>query len=196
MSGPRDEAGEAESLLARIAGGDERALGEFYDSFHGRIHAFVRKYLRNPADAAEVLNEVMLEVWRRAGRFEGRSRALTWVLGIAHHKAIDCQRRQAPPAEDDSAIEDITDDSVSAIDALAGAEDAARLRRCLDQLPAMHRAVLHLAFFEDRPYPEIAEVVGCPLGTVKTRVFHAKQQLKLCLTADRGGIQADDPVPD
>lgn len=184
MAGQRDEANEAESLLARIAGGDERALGEFYDSFHGRIYAFVRKYLRNGADAAEVLNEVMLEVWRRAGRFEGRSRALTWVLGIAHHKAIDCLRRLAPPAEDDSALEDIADDSASAIDALAGAEDAARLRRCLDQLPAIHRAVLHLAFFEDRPYPEIAEVVGCPLGTVKTRVFHAKEQLKRCLTAD------------
>lgn len=172
---------ELAALLERIAAGSETALREFYDSFHSRVYAFALRRLNDTTDAAEVLNEVMLEVWRQAGRFEGRSRAQTWVLGIAHHKVIDTlRRRRAPPGE---AIDPdlLGADTPSAVEALAGAEDAARVRHCLEQLSDAHRLVVHLAFFEDLSYTEIAEIAKCPQGTVKTRMFHAKKLLLRCL---------------
>ena len=174
----------AEALIARMARGEERALARFYDAFHGRVYAFALRLVREPADAAEVLNEVMLEVWRRAAGFEGRSRALTWVLGIAHHKAIDRVRSRRPAFADDAVLEHVADDAPAAAEVFARLEDRARLQACLERLSDAHRLVLHLAFFDDLPYPEIAEVVGVPLGTVKTRVFHAKQLLKQCLAGD------------
>lgn len=182
----------AEDLIVRMARGDERALARFYDAFHGRVYAFALKLVRDRADAAEVLNEVMLEVWRRAGQFEGRSRALTWVLGITHHKSIDRLRRRGNVFDGDAAFADIADEAPAAVEVLASAEDSERLRGCLERLSDAHRLVLHLAFFDDLPYPEIAQVVGCPLGTVKTRVFHAKQLLKQCLTGtDVASVRAN-----
>lgn len=189
MAAEHTDAATAEGLLARMARGEERALGEFYDAYHGRVYAFALKYVRDNADAAEVLNEVMLEVWRRAADFEGRSRVLTWVLGITHHKAIDRVRRRRPAHEDDAELAHIADEAPAAVDLLVGREDSTRLRECLERLSDLHRQVLHLAFFDDLPYPEIAEIVGCPLGTVKTRVFHAKQLLKQCLAGLLGRPQ-------
>ncbi|OGI52255.1 MAG: hypothetical protein A3B81_02440 [Candidatus Muproteobacteria bacterium RIFCSPHIGHO2_02_FULL_65_16] len=176
---------EAGRLLERIACGESGALEQFYEAFHGRVYAFVLRRLNNPADAAEILNEVMLEVWRSAARFEGRSQPLTWVLGIAHHKVLDRLRR-AHTANHEEITPDIAPaDEVSAVEALAGAEDAELVRRCLDKLTDSHRLVVHLAFFNDLSYHEIAEIVNCPLGTVKTRMFYAKQVLKRCLAGQR-----------
>lgn len=177
----------ARLLIARMARGDERALAEFYDAFHGRVYAFALRVVREPADAAEVLNEVMLEVWRRAAQFEGRSRALTWVLGIAHHKSIDRVRGRRAQYVDEAALDAVADDAPPAVEVLARLEDGERLRECLERLSEAHRRVLHLAFFDDLAYPEIAEVVGVPLGTVKTRAFHAKQLLKACLAGAAAG---------
>lgn len=174
---------DAAALLARMATRDESALREFYRQFHGQVYAFALKRLRDPADAADVMNEVMLEAWRSAGRFEGRSKVSTWVLGIAHHKTIDNLRRRKNRAHDelDDQIED--SDSPTAADVLAGAQDAALLHRCLDGLSGTHRQVMHLAYFEDLSCEEIAEISDCPVGTVKTRMFHAKRRLKRCLAA-------------
>jgi RNA polymerase sigma-70 factor, ECF subfamily len=170
------------ALLARIAQGSEAALKDFYHAYHGRVYAFALRRLNDSADAADVLNEVMLEVWRKAERFEGRSQPLTWVLGIAHHKVLDSlRRRKAHLNEDDAGLDQLADEGPTAGDALAGAQDAERLRRCLEELSDAHRQVVHLAYFEDLPYPEIADIVDCPVGTVKTRMFHAKQLLKRCL---------------
>lgn len=169
-------------LLARIADGSEAALQEFYKSHQARVYGFALKRLNNPADAADVLNDVMLEVWRDAGRFEGRSSPLTWVLGIAYHKVSDILRRRghgAPSGELDK--EPLDEKTPTAIEVLAGLEDAEQVRRCLGQLSDAHRVVVHLAFFHDLSYPEIAVIVDCPVGTVKTRMFHAKQVLKRCL---------------
>jgi RNA polymerase sigma-70 factor, ECF subfamily len=178
-------ADEAADLLARIATGSEPALRDFYQAYHTRIYAFALKRLRDPADAADVLNEVMLEVWRKAARYEGRARVLTWVLGIANHKLLDRLRRRgrhATEALDENLAADVPDADA----ALAGAQDAARVRRCLDVLSDAHRLIVHLAFFEELPYEEIAEIADCPVNTVKTRMFHAKRRLKRCLAGMAG----------
>jgi len=175
---------DAAELLARIAQGNEQALGDFYKAFHARVYAFVLRRLNDPAEAAEILNEVMLEVWRSANRFEGRSQALTWVLGIAHHKALDALRRRGRRTVEELNESMPDDDAPSASDLLNAAQNADFLRRCLDRLADTYQLVMHLAFFEDLPYPEIARIAECPVGTVKTRVFHAKRLLKECLSGE------------
>lgn len=180
MQAEQTETDSAQDLLARIAQGETAALERFYDQYHARVYAFALSRLGNAADAADILNEVMLEVWRHANRFEGRSRPLTWVLGIAHHKVIDQLRRRKDPHVDVDEV-DIPDDVPTAADALVGLEDAERVRQCVEKLSAAHRLVVHLAFYDDLSYPEIAALAGCPVGTVKTRMFHARQLLKRCL---------------
>lgn len=182
MTATLTEPVDAAELLERIAEGDEAALSQFYQSYHARVYAFVRRRLNDPAEAAEVLNEVMLEVWRKASRFEGRSQPLTWVLGIAHHKALDALRRRGrrQTEELDETLPD--DDAAPAAELLAAAQNAEVVRRCIEKLSDAHRLMVHLAFFEDMPYPDIARVAECPVGTVKTRVFHAKRLLKECLS--------------
>lgn len=168
-------------LLAHIAAGSQQALADFYRRHEGRVHAFAMQRLGEPADAAEVLNEVMLEVWRSARSFEGRARVTTWLLGITHHKSIDLLRRRgrraAEPLETD--ITDERPDPGPA--AVAAAQDGQRVRRCLEQLVQAQRQVVYLAFFEDLAYPEIARILEIPEGTVKTRMFHARRTLVRCL---------------
>ena len=178
------DAESAEALLERIAAGSEAALEAFYRLTHQRVYAFTLKRVGDPAVAADILNDVMLQVWHHAGRFEGRSRAMTWVLGIAHHKVMDALRRRGREDRHEELDDSIPDeDSAGGIDAVAGVEDASAVRRCLEKLSDAHRTVVHLAFFEDLSYAEIADIAGCPLGTVKTRMMHAKNALKRCLQA-------------
>ena len=176
-------------LIQRIAEGDEQAVDELYREQHGRIYAFALQRLNDPADAADVLNDVMLEIWRSASRFEGRSKPLTWILGIAHHRTTDKLRKRYRHSHDEFDPQTPDPDTTTALDAISGVEDAEQLRHCMDELSDAHRMVVHLAFFEDLPYHEIAEIAECPEGTVKTRMFHAKKLLKDCLA----GLNQDGP---
>lgn len=179
--GVGQEVEEAGALLVRIAQGETRALEFFYDAYHARVYSFALKRLSNTADATEILNEVMLEVWRSASRFEGRSRPLTWVLGIAHHKVIDRLRQRQRTSHDELDLDHVADESPGMAEAMTGTQDAERVRRCVERLPDAQRLMIQLAFFDDLSYPEISEIASVPVGTVKTRVFHAKQALKRCL---------------
>ncbi len=170
-------------LLDAIARGDPSAFAEFYRRHAHRVLRFCAARLGgDDAAAQDVLHECMLEVWRVAGTFQGRARAATWLLSIAHHKSVDQLRRRHRRRECELPEEPLGSDDCPAADALAASENRERLYRCIALLPAVQRAALHLAFFEDLPYREIAGILGCPEGTVKTRVFHAKLTLKHCLT--------------
>ena len=173
---------EGRQLLDRIAAGDEAALADFYRLFEARIYRFAQARLNDPFSAADILNEVMLEVWKQAGRFQGRSKLSTWLLGITRYKVLDrLRQRQRNPVQQE--LDDrLPDESPSHEAVIAGAQDAERLRHCLDRLPESQREVMHLAFFEDLGYREIAALVDCPEGTVKSRVYHAKEALKRCLS--------------
>jgi RNA polymerase sigma-70 factor (ECF subfamily) len=169
-------------LLADIAGGSEAALAELYRRYHARIYSFIVRRVQNAADASDVLNEVMLEVWRHAESFQGRSQALTWILGIAHHRSIDCLRRRSPHPELEEGVEDnLVDERDGVPEILMQQQDAALMRYCIEKLSDSHRTVVHLAFFQELSYTEIAKIIACPEGTVKTRMFHARQKLKDCL---------------
>ena len=170
--------------MAGVARGGRKDPAKFDRRYHGRIYACLLRRLGDAADAAEAVNEVMLEVWRGAARFEGRSRPLTWVLGIAQHKALDRLRRTAArPRSAEIDPDALSAGEVGAAELIARAQDAERLRRCIERLSEAQRAVVHLAFYEDLAYGEIAQILDCPEGTVKTRMFHAKEGLRRCLGA-------------
>lgn len=176
-------------LLGAVAGGDLDSLALLYRQVEGRIYAFALSRLNNSEVAADVVQEVILTVWRRAGSFGGRSKALSWIFGITHHKIIDVLRRrgrwQTEPTDEDAM------DMVSPTP-FAEAVDGQRreaVRRALASLPDRHRQVVHLAFFEGLPYPEIAHILEIPTGTVKTRMFHAKKTLAKRLQSHLGAAK-------
>lgn len=169
------------ALLAAMAQGDERALESFWHRHQKRVYGFALQRLGEPADAADVLNDVMLTAWHQAGRFEGRSRVTTWLLGIAHHRVLDRLRARGRQrwAPLEHAPEDI--DSDPSHQAAQGSEYAAGLTACMRRLPPNQRDVVHLAFVEELSYPDVSRILDIPEGTVKTRMFHARKALKACL---------------
>lgn len=172
---------DARRWLEAIGTGDQRALERFYRAYHGAVYQFALRLVRNPADAAELVNESMLEVWKAAATFRGGSRVKTWLLGIVNHRAIDLLRRKKRHVSDELDF-DVADDAACPLpQALADAQHARHVRHCLSTLPERHRQVVHLTFFEQLAYPEIAQVLDVPAGTVKTRMMHAKSKLMHCL---------------
>jgi RNA polymerase sigma-70 factor (ECF subfamily) len=181
---PRDPAADGDAaLFGRVAAGDQEAFEALYHRYHRRLFGYLLRVLRRPALVEEVLDDVMLAVWQGAHRFDGRSRVSTWILGIAHHKALKALERARREADREGG-----EPSESAPDAPAlhrGPERAAlrgelrrKLRSAMEALSPVQRSVVELTFFYGYSYPEIAEIVGCPVGTVKTRMFHARRLLK------------------
>lgn len=180
-----DQEQQSIELLQQISKGHQPALEAFYQLYEPRVYRYALSRLNEPFEAADTLNEVMMEVWKYAERFEGRSKVSTWVLGITHHKVYDrLRKRKKAKLEDD--IDDFSnkladDNQTNMEQVLAGVDDADMVRHCMDKLSDSHREVIHLAFFEDMHYQDIASIAKCPEGTVKTRVYHAKQALKNCI---------------
>ncbi len=180
-----DQEQQSIDLLQQIAEGQQSALEAFYQLYEPRVYRYALSRLNDSFEAADTLNEVMMEVWKYAQRFEGRSKVSTWLLGITHHKVYDrLRKRKRTNLEDD--IDDfsnqLTDDnSIHMEQVIAGADDANMIKNCMNKLSSPQREVIHLAFYEDMHYQEIAKISDCPEGTVKTRVFHAKQALKKCI---------------
>ena len=169
---------EDRALLARIAAGDRDAFERFFRAHAAGVRRFVRDLVRDDGIAEELTSDVMVEVWRSAGRYAGRSRVRTWLFGIAHHKAIDALRRRRTAAIP-------LDDLISVAAAGAGPEEhalrdaeRARLEAALDALSPEHRAVLRLTYVDGFSQKEIAGIVDCPIATVKTRAFYAKARLR------------------
>ncbi len=172
------EADPDRALLVEIARGSQPAMEQFYRRYGARIYRFALARLNDPLAADDIVNDVMLKVWTDAGRFRADAQVSTWVLGIAYHRAMDLLRvkyRQSGEPLDEQ-LQDSGEPELSTV--LVAAEDAQRVQRALQRLSDVHRTVLHLAFFEDLGYDRIAEILGVPEGTVKSRVFHAKQVLK------------------
>ncbi len=177
---------EHQQLLSRIAAGEETALHSFYQAYEQRVFAFALKRLNDHFEAADVLNDVMMQVWRSAGRFEGRSKISTWVLGIAHHKILDKLRQRKRTEHDELDLQVEDENEISATRVIEAAQNMAHLSICMDKLSDAHHQVIHLTFFEELSYPDIAKTLDCPEGTVKTRIFHARKQLKQCLSRIAG----------
>ena len=178
------------ALIAGIAAGDEAAFADLYRAYEKKIYRFINKKLNDPFEAADILHIVFMDVWQKAGQFEGRSKVSTWLFGIAFNKTVDRMRRNIPTPmdEQDSGAHEIADEAPPAPELIQADEENQHLRHCLDRLNEQQRTVIDLAFFQDMHYGEIAEIVGVPEGTVKTRAFHARRALKTCLNRPMGAV--------
>ncbi|MEM8767540.1 MAG: sigma-70 family RNA polymerase sigma factor [Pseudomonadota bacterium] len=172
------------ALVSRIAEGDRRAFEQLFESYGERVFRYAHRLISDVTKAEEVTNDVMLEVWKTAARFEGRSKVSTWILGITRHLALNAVRRKTLDTVDVDAAPEISDEGLTtgAVEHDRGVlKDA--VRDALGRLSTDHRDVIELTFFQGLSYGEIADVVGCPENTVKTRMFHARKQLKGFLEA-------------
>jgi RNA polymerase sigma-70 factor, ECF subfamily len=189
MKQDTSQASEDPLLIARIASGDRLAMQVLFSRHRVRVFRFLLRYIRDEAAAEDVLADVFLDVWRQAGRFEGRSSVSTWILSMARFKALSRvrQRSYAPLDEDYAAgIADEADDPE--ID-LAKRDKGAALRTCLAKLSVDHREIIDLVYYHEKSVEEVAQIVGIPAATVKTRLFYARQKLSEILKAagvDRG----------
>lgn len=173
---------ELADLLRRMADGDRTAFAAFYKELEKPVFRFIVSKMNDPHEAADIQHDVFMDIWRSAGRFEGRSTVKTWVFGIAYRKTMDHFRKHKRVDLTDE-IDERVDDSPDAATCLASAQEAEHLRYCMDQLKPQHRSVVELAFYQDMTYGEIATVAEVPEGTIKTRVFHAKKLLLHCLSS-------------
>jgi RNA polymerase sigma-70 factor (ECF subfamily) len=183
---PSAEARADAALLARVASGDRRAFESLYRAYHAPLTRFLFNMTRRPFLVEEVLNDTLFFVWEHPERFNGASRLSTWIFAIAYRKALGALRRQDTPVEDKGAEARPSEES-GPEGRLGESQTAQALRAAMDQLSADHRAVVDLAYFHDMAYQEIAEIMACPVDTVKTRMFHARRNLKRSL----GGELAD-----
>lgn len=177
-------------LMRRTAQRDKAAFAALYDALEGPLHRFLRSRLNDPFEAADIAHEVFLELWSNASRFEGRSSVKTWVFGIAYRKAMDVYRRSGRVSYSDD-LPDSEDDSPDSEACMIAVEQGEHVRACLERLKPDHRVAIELAFFDDLSYREISQIADVPEGTVKTRVYHAKQLLMHCL-AGRVGKAKDN----
>ena len=164
--------GRDRDLLDAVARHDRGALESLYRDYHARLFKFAFRLTRSHSTADEVVNDVMLAVWKSADRFRGSSRVSTWIYGIAYRQSLKRLRRKnlalAPEFDPDSlAAEERVD---------VEAEDW--VSRGLEQLPAAQQMAMILVFYVGMSYEEVAEVTDCPVNTVKTRMFHARRKLK------------------
>lgn len=174
-------------MLDRIAGGCEVTMESFYRNYAGAVYQFAFRTLGNTADAEEVVNEVMMEVWRKADSFAGRSRIKTWLLSITHNKAVDAVRRKVRHDADEWDPDAAIDANVCTLtDLKASTENRQHVEECMGRLNDGQRQVVYLTFFEELSYPEISIVLAVPAGTIKTRMLHARKLLKRCLALLRG----------
>jgi len=178
-------------LIARIADGDRLAMQALFARHHVRVYRFVLRLVRNEATAEDLISEVFLDVWRQAGRFEGRAAVSTWLMAIARFKALSALRRRSDEELDEetaAAIED-TDDTPEV--ALAKKDKGAVLRRCIEGLSTDHREIVDLVYYHEKSVEEVAMIVGIPEATVKTRMFYARKKLGEMLKAQ--GIERGWP---
>lgn len=178
----RAPAGEALelALLEGIRRGRRGDFDTLYRLYHPRLSRFLAHMLRQADLLEEVLNDTLLVVWQRADSFDGRSKLSTWIFGIAYRKGLKALSRQDLPVEDDEA-EEAADTGPGPEQHLGRAQVRDRLREAMAELSPEHRAVVELCYFHDMAYAEIAEVVGCPAETVKTRMFYARRRLRQLL---------------
>lgn len=174
---------ELAAALVRAGGGDKAALSRVYDLTAPKLFGVVLPIVREREGAEDVLQDVYLKIWRRAGRFSAeRASPITWLCAIARNSAIDWVRKRGRGQEVGvDILPEIEDDAPDAEDMLCSKEDRDRLRRCLEGLQDDHRRSIRLAFFHGLTYSELALRVGVPLGTMKSWIRRGLASLRGCL---------------
>jgi RNA polymerase sigma-70 factor, ECF subfamily len=167
------------ALVQAVAHGDELALDELYSHYASAVYNFALRLVNERETAEDITQEVFLSVWRGAWRYRGECSVQTWLLRTAHHKAVDWLRRQRPAVSLDEVFE-LPDPRST--DAFELSDTTAQIRQALASLSVNHRAVVELTFVNGLSYREIAAVMVCPTGTVKSRMSYALAHLRRTLS--------------
>lgn len=183
VSTPAGQA-DADDLLQRVSRGDEAAFTALYDLVAPRVYGLIRRVLRDPAQSEEVAQEVLVEVWRTAGRFDRtKGSATAWVFTIAHRRAVDRVRseqagadraRRVAAASVDTPYDDVVEGASANLERL-------QVRRCLEGLTELQREAITLAYYNGHTYREVAELLDTALPTIKTRMRDALIRMRDCL---------------
>jgi RNA polymerase sigma-70 factor, ECF subfamily len=182
IEGPANDSGAETALLAKVAARDREAFRRLYCLYHRRLHRFLMRFTHQRALAEEIINDTMLVVWQNAPEFRGDAQASTWILGIAYRralKALERNRATTPEAERLAAAALFQPQQLDSV--ARAAELGDWLQTALLQLSPEHRLVIELAYFFGLSIEEVAAVAGCPLGTVKTRMFYGRERLRAIL---------------
>ena len=176
-----------ETLIRAIAAGDRRAMQALYARYSVRIYRFVLRLTNDRSLAEDIASEVFIDVWRGAEGFKVKSQVSTWMLAIARHKALSALRRRSDERLDENAtaIADPADDAETTVDKR---DRSALVQHCLSQLSALHREVLDLVYYHEKSVDEVAEIVGAPANTVRTRMFYARKRMQTLL--ETAGVDA------
>jgi RNA polymerase sigma-70 factor, ECF subfamily len=173
---------DLDTLLTHVAKGDQAAFEALYDQLAASVYGLIRKVLRNPSQAEEVTQEVLLEVWRTASRFDrARGGAATWVLTIAHRRAIDRVRSEEAATAREQRSAQVPADIDEVAETVEASMDAERLRRCLAGLTELQRESITLAYYGGYSYAQVAALLDTALGTIKTRIRDGLTRLRACL---------------
>ena len=165
------------ALLGRIASGDKMAISSLHGRYATRLFRFMVGIVKSEAIAEELTNEVFLEVWRNASKFNAQAKVSTWMFTIGRNRAIShLRKRKESPLDEDYASQ-IPDDADGSETTMAKKGKAALMRECIERLPQAMREVVDLVYYQELSVAECAEVMGIPDNTVKTRMFHARKKL-------------------
>jgi RNA polymerase sigma-70 factor, ECF subfamily len=176
-------------LIRQVAAGNETALRQVVAVYGQRMYAFALRITNDPAAAEEAVQESLVVIWQSASRFRGGSRAVTWLLGIVHNKALN-QLRGRANASLEAEPQELTANDPQPDEQTAVQEQRRLVRSGLEGLSLEHRLVLDLVFYQGLSLNEVAEVCRCPVGTIKSRLNYAKASLRGALS--RAGLTAED----
>jgi RNA polymerase sigma-70 factor, ECF subfamily len=172
------------TLIRSIAAGDKQAMRILFIRHNVRVFRFLVRLVGDKSAAEDLVSEVFLDVWRQAGRFQGRSQVTTWLLALARNKALSALRRRSTEELDEEAVAAIEDPQDNPEAAIQNRQTSEILLNCLTKLSPPHREIIDLVYYHEKSIDEVAEITGVPQNTVKTRMFYARKRIGELMAAE------------